>query len=338
MGFRFRSALILTAVLLIVAAGPAFGQAVAPASDGGYSRQRADAVAQPQGPPASQVPFQLTPDQQKAVDQILSFWELYSSRVKRYRCKFTRWEYDSIYGPRDPNVAKTCSDGEIRYEAPDKGMFRVDRLLHYTPQQDGTHQFLAHPGEQGEHWICDGQAIYDYDYINKRLKVQELPPELQGAAIADGPLPFLFGAKAEKIKQRYWVRIISPPEGKQGQEHWLQAFPKTRQDAANFKMVEVILDAKLFLPSAIQVYDRSYDGRSNFSRTVYVFADRKVNERFTAESLNVFSKAFYKPSVPLGWKKVVEKYTAGDTAGRAVAPPERPDRQASGRSLYRLPR
>jgi TIGR03009 family protein len=336
MGFRLRSASILITLVLFVigGGGAAFGQADGSGSDSIYSRQRTLVAAPPRQPVAPQAPFQLTPQQQKAVDQILKFWELYSGRVTRYRCKFTRYEYDSNFGPRDPNMAKTRSDGEIRYQAPDKGLFRVDTLLHYTPQQSGPPKFLARAGERGEHWICDGKAIFDYDYINKRLKVQELPPDMQGAAIADGPLPFLFGAKAEKIKQRYWVRIVAPPPESQGKEHWLQAFPKTRQDAANFKMVEVILDAKLFLPSAIQVYDRSYDGRSNFSRTVYVFADRKVNERFTAESLNMFNKAFYKPSVPLGWKKVVQKFAVGGTANRAVAPPERPDRQASGRPLY----
>jgi hypothetical protein len=47
----------------------------------------------------------------------------------------------------------------------------------------------------------------------------------------------LFGAKAEKIKERYWVRAVHPPQGKEGQEYWIQAYPKRRQDAANFKMV-----------------------------------------------------------------------------------------------------
>jgi TIGR03009 family protein len=321
-------------LFVIGCAGEALGQTDRTGSDSVYSRQRTTVAAPSRQPTAPQAPFQLTPEQRKAVDQILNFWEMYSGRVKRYRCKFTRYEYDSNFGPRDPNTAKTRSDGEIRYEAPDKGLFRVDTILHYTPQQNGQAQFLARAGEKGEHWICDGKSIFDFDYINKRLKVQQLPPNMQGAAIVNGPLPFLFGAKAETIKQRYWVRIVAPPQGNEGKEHWLQAFPKTRQDAANFRMVEVILDAKLFLPSAIQVYDRSYDGRSNFSRTVYVFADRKVNERFTAEALNVFNKAFYKPGVPMGWKRVDEKFPAGGTANRAVAPPERPERQASGRSLF----
>jgi hypothetical protein len=151
-------------------------------------------------------------------------------------------------------------------------------------------------------------------------------------------LPFLFGAKADKIKRRYWVRTIPPPQGKEGQEYWLQAFPKMRNDAANFKLVEVILDAKLFLPSAIQVYDPGYNGRNNFSRLVYVFEDRKVNERFTPEALkNIFTKEFYKPSPPMGWKEVVERYNDGATTVRAQQPPSRSIEQAT-RPSYQHPR
>ena len=46
----------------------------------------------------------------------------------------------------------------------------------------------------------------------KKLKVHPLPKEMQGEAIADGPVPFIFGAKADKMKQRYWIRDVTPKE------------------------------------------------------------------------------------------------------------------------------
>ena len=33
---------------------------------------------------------------------------------------------------------------------------------------------------------------------------------MRGEAIADGPIPFISGAKADKMKQRYWIRDITP--------------------------------------------------------------------------------------------------------------------------------
>ena len=71
---------------------------------------------------------------------------------------------------------------------------------------------------------------------------------MQGKAIVDGPLPFLFGAKADKIKARYWLRVITPSDAKG--EYWLEAWPKSRYDSANFQRVEIILDEKDYLPKA----------------------------------------------------------------------------------------
>ena len=65
------------------------------------------------------------------------------------------------------------------------------------------------------------------------LTESPLPKELQGKDIVDGPLPFLFGAKAEKLKQRYYLRIITPPDV-QGQV-WLEAWPRFLADARNFQ-------------------------------------------------------------------------------------------------------
>jgi TIGR03009 family protein len=324
----------MATVLLVAANGTCLGQANEAAPRTAHGPQRQPAAAASYQPPAPREPFTLTPAEQNAVDQLLKYWEQFSGRVQRYRCKFTRWEYDSSFGPRDRDTARTRSEGEIRYEAPDKGLFRVEKFAYYAPAADGAATYVANPDVHGEHWICNGKEILEYDYKNKHLKVQELPPDMQGSAIADGPLPFLFGAKAEKIKQRYWVRIIPPPQGKQGNEYWIQAYPKRRQDAANFKLVEVILDAKLFLPSAIQVYDRSYNARTNFSRTVYVFDDRKVNERFSAEALNIFKKPFFDPSVPFGWKKVVEKFNGAANVARAAPPPPRPEGRAAQQPLF----
>ena len=54
----------------------------------------------------------------------------------------------------------------------------------------------------GEHWVCDGTSIYEYRTEQKQLVERPIPKEMQGKAIVDGPLPFLFGAEAAKLKQR----------------------------------------------------------------------------------------------------------------------------------------
>ncbi len=126
--------------------------------------------------------------------------------------------------------------------------------------------------------------------------IRKLPPELQGKAITDGPLPFLFGAEAAKLKQRYYIRIL--PNTNQS-EIWLEAYPRFQQDAMNFQRVELILDRQKFLPSAMQIY--SPNGKS---RTVYKFdvANAKINGGFLQNMLSGFGPL----TKPLGWKTINE--------------------------------
>ena len=209
--------------------------------------------------------------------------------------------------------------GTIKYSAPDKGLFKVEKIMHYTPPGAAGEKvtYLEREGESGEHWICDGKSIIEYDHKNKQLIQRELPPHMQGKAIAEGPLPFLFGADAEKIKQRYWIRPLPVPDGVK--EYWLEAFPKTRKDASSYLKVHVIIDQTDFLPKGLVIFDRNFDPRENPARTTFTFAEREVNWSVAFQALKWWEKEFFEPSPPSGWKKVVEKYDAPPDA-QAYAP------------------
>jgi len=237
----------------------------------------------PQPPTAA--PFTLTAHQQAQVDWVLRAWEQRSAGIKTFECSFTRFEYDGVFG--DPNKPRFIDEGRIKFAAPDKGMFQVD-------------------GARAEHWICDGTSIFEYNFQKKQLIQYKLPPELQGKAIADGPLPFLFGAKADKLKQRYFLRLVTPP-GVQGQV-WLEAWPRFQQDAANFKQAQLILTTSDMQPFALQT--NLPNGKS---RTVYRFTDVKVN---TNDLLRFLKGDAFRARTPLGWQKIVEEPPAA-TAARA---------------------
>ena len=179
----------------------------------------------------------LSPQEQAELDQVLTAWEHESDKVKTLTAVFTMWEYDAVFGapaaPGQPPKPKRSCEGEIRFAAPDKGSYEVTK------------------GDQ-ERWMCDGKAIYEFDYKQKKLKEYRLPKELQGKSITNGPLPFVFGAKAESMRQRYLMRIFTPPDEKK--QIWIEAWPRWQQDAANFHHVHVILDQKAMLPIAIRVY------------------------------------------------------------------------------------
>jgi TIGR03009 family protein len=277
-------------------------------------------INQPQAPRPPQG-FELTADQQKWVDQVLGYWEHRSSQVSTFTCRFSRWEYNPHF-VQDPKTPWTEATGEIKYAKPDKALYRTDQIRRYQAPADprGKPQFIVDKNEVGEYFICDGQSTLEFDTRNKEVVERPLPEHMRGAAIADGPLPFLFGAEAAKLKERYWVAPLTPPKDpKTGQfiqgEYWLAVKPKTRQDAENFELVELIIDQQEFLPKAMQIY---LPGGQE--RKVFQFSDRTVNPRWE------FLKGdFSKPRVPLGWKKRVE----GSQAARAEAQANPRVRQAS---------
>lgn len=251
----------------------------------------------------------LAPQAQQALDDLMKAWEKHSSKIERYRCEFERWEYDPIFGPKDPGQPKTYGKGKLLYASPDKGLFKVESLNVWAPpaKPEEEAKWLKRPAEDiGEHWVCDGKRIFEFDARQKKLLERELPPEMHGKAIVDGPLPFLFGAKAAKINARYWLRLITPDDV-QG-EQWIEAVPKQASDARNFKMVHVIIDEKDFLPKAIQVFDPAFHPEKRAIRSVYTFNGREYNWDITLQMLNLFHREFYEPKTPFGWTKVVEPF------------------------------
>ncbi len=244
-------------------------------------------------PQPARAPFLLTPQQRTYLDWVLQAWEQQSSRVKTFECRFVRWEYDPVFG--DADKPKTEDKGELKYAAPDRGSFEIK-------------------GDRPERWVCNGKSIFEYNYAKKQLIEHKLPPELQGKTISNGPLPFLFGAKAAELKERYFMRVVTPADRRDKGEIWLEAYPRHQQDAANFRRAELILKTKDMEPYALQVYD---PGGKN--HTAYRFYDVVVND-----PLQQFFKInpFLAPTPPF-WKKIVEEPPAPQVSRRPAAPTPR---------------
>jgi len=258
-------------------------------------------------------PFpELTPEHKQYLDQLLDYWETNSSKIEVYRCEFQRWVYDQAFlNERDPQsrhlYARTVSTGLIRYVKPDKGMYETENVWKFSglPKQQGDEpQYEKMDESWHEKWICDGQSIFEYKFNDKKLVERPLPPEMRGERIADGPLPFLFGAKAEEMKGRYWIRVITP-EGAKG-EYWLEAFPKRISEAQDMKKVEIILAEEDFLPKAITVYEVNHDVQKNMTRkSTFEFGKREYNWGNLQQAVENLKGNFLKPKTPLGWEKIV---------------------------------
>ena len=232
------------------------------------------------------------------LDQLMAAWEARNATVRTWSCTFHKWEYNA-WSPADTNggqLAFAEITGELKYASPDKGLFRVKESKQWNPEAS---RYEVRSGEFGEHWVCNGESIYEFRHSEKQLRETRLPPEMRGMAISDGPLPFVFGAKAETLKKRYWMRIITPPEVRD--QVWLEALPRFQADAANFSKVELILQARDLMPFAIQLYK---PGGSD--RDVYQF-DPRTN--IIDKGLDLI-RDFAKPMTPFGYKYVLEDLPA----------------------------
>ncbi len=238
-----------------------------------------------QGPPLRnappQAPFVLSPPEAKALENLLTDWEKRNKEIHVLESDFYRWKYDAVFGNGNPPPPEK---GILKFAAPDKGLMKIE----------------AKDPKQSEQWVCDGKSIYHFDYPAKLVTEYVMPPELQGKGIGDGPLPFVFGIEAQKLKQRYFMRIITPRNVQN--EVWLEAYPRYQQQAAEFSRVEVILQisgpTKALLPYAIQVF--SPNGKDH---TVYQLQNPSINPSILRE---VLAGHWWEPSIPYDWKKKTE--------------------------------
>ena len=246
-------------------------------------------------------PFTVTPQQQEELDKLLTEWEAASGKVDLFSCSILRMEYDSTFG--GPDKLRTVSHGNLEYKSPDKGLFQLISSQEYR-QDPATHRWELKDIEPQEYWTCDGKSTYQVDSKQKLVIEDPIPPSMQGKSITDGPLPFVFGAKADALKKRYYMRTITPP-AEANTRVWLEAFPKSQRDAANFAWVELILTKDTKLPVALQIYSPGCDPKTDHnqqSRTMISLDKPSVNS--SLDKLENFLKDFARPN-PIGYKHVL---------------------------------
>lgn len=263
----------------------------------------------------------LTPQELQHLDQVLSFWEKSTADITRFASKFRRWQYNSNdnfvaqlaqqLGMDVRNVHTTVAAGEVKYSAPDQGMFKIEKLLSMTGQAVGKlPEYKEFPNRFGEWWVCDGKYVYEYDRNEKRCTKHELPPDMKGSAILDSPMPFVFGVNAEKMKARYWMRMKPSPNN---DLFVIEVHPKFQADAVNYDHVEVYLDRQQFLPTMVVKYNTEHVDEPDQvfvdNREVFEFTDREKNSSLLQRiNETVWRKEFLPVDIPNDWKMVEVPY------------------------------
>ena len=285
-------------------------QAAQPMNSG--AAQAGNLQQTPVPPPTQPAWAPLAPEMQTYIEQLLLHWEQTSSGVEVYECEFSRWEKDTAYFDlRDVNnelYAHTISSGKIRYSAPDKGMYEVSQKWRVSgpPPEAGAqppYEIAVDPNgnNETEKWICDGAAIYQFDAQTKRLYETELPAEARGEGLKNSPLPFVFGAKAQDMLDRFWIRDVTP-DAAAAEYRYIEVWPKRAQDAQSYQKVEIIFTVSPFLPEGLVMYPPNYDPKTRPATMVFEFKNRVINGGLA--QVQNFLGNFVRPATPFGWERI----------------------------------
>jgi TIGR03009 family protein len=250
--------------------------------------------------PLAGAPFILSNAEQAEMDQLLAAWEQQSNGTKRLEAKFLRWHYDPLAAPA--GVHATWAEGSIKYGAPDMGLFRVDQLKFFSGIVEGKPTYKSVEGQFGEHWVCNGKELLEFDHSAKECRIQQLPPEMQGKDILESPLPFVFNLNAARIQERYWVRRIAAP----GDIFVIEAHPKRQADRAQYRFVRVVIDNKTFLPKALLLYGPNFDPTTAAAFDHYEFSDVKRNT--VMQNMAAWGAMFINERPPADWKVIRDMF------------------------------
>jgi len=284
-------------------------KALPPAQNAGGPAGPALPGKQPAGPPMAKpmgVPFILTDEEQAVLDLVLRRWQTDSAMINNLHCDIEVWENNPVF------KKKTHTMGELKYEKPDKGMY------HIKFDASGPKPV---PSQAGPHWVCNGKSIFEFRYADKVLIENRLPPSIQGEALVHSPLPFLFGAQAEELKKRYFMKDTTLPAEREKGQIWLLAFPKYQADAANFIKAELILTSPtvngkpMLLPYGMKMYLPNDQSDSS-----HVFKNYKINSGKTIGE-RVFGDIWSPKKPASDWELRVEEAPAEPSE---TASPEKP--------------
>jgi TIGR03009 family protein len=250
-------------------------------------------------PPNRIVPFFLAPQEQQELDEFLIRWEKYSLGIKRYDVDFTMFLYDETMMGSIPGKPYKTTFGYFKYIAkPLRFVYHVEG--EWVGDKKVERDEKKNPNIFAEKIIIDEKSVFKYEFNAKKVLQVNVPPELVGKGIADSPLPLIFGAKADEMKKRFSMKIVTSEQYKSSQI-WLQAKPLQIEDQQEFSQIEIRLDKESLRAIALKKED--INGKAF---TVYTLLTPIINGRLTSFLEDI--RKWFTPAVPDGWTHEVNDW------------------------------
>ncbi len=158
-----------------------------------------------------------TPASDPRLDQLLARWEKELRAVKQSMAAEVRCaRKEAVFG-------KTrLSTGWIKFMRPD--LARMD----LTDTENAARY---------DRWICTGSHVYNFAPTEKTIYVYSLEQSQKGQMPDEGPLQFLSDMNAQKMKQRYGLKISKVDAN----YTYLDVFPKFAKDMQDFSYARLVI-------------------------------------------------------------------------------------------------
>lgn len=235
-------------------------------TQGGYvaNQQAQSAIVDP---PENYNP---TKEELAKLDEFLIRWEEHGKKIKRVACNVHMREYDEALR-KDSSRPVVHTWGEFKFITPNKLSYHVSGEFDYT---DANPEGVWKEAQNEWKVVLDGKSLTQYDFKNKKAIVYQIPEDEQDLDLTmdNGQFPLFFVAKADTLKSRFYLRIVTPKH-RQKSEVWIDAYPRYYRDAQQFQSITVLLNLKDLQPSYMR-----RTGANGKSRTDLAFENVAVNK------------------------------------------------------------
>jgi hypothetical protein len=195
------------------------------------------------------------------VDSFLEKWEQASRDIQTLDTYLTIYHYDFVFYGDQPKISEgqfyTEASGVGRYDDPDSDeviIWNEDQILLLSPSKLTCKRFSKADIQS----ILKSKSIYSLWGVELFPWMPVQPQEF---------LPLIVDIDSERIRNRFAFSL-----SKAGKDFLVRASPKLDDDKTRFSMIEVIVNEKTYLTSAIQLH--SPNGRV---KTAYVMNRTKIN-------------------------------------------------------------
>lgn len=243
--------------------------------------------------------FAMSKDEEAMLDQFLLRWEDFGRHIKRVACDVQVMEQDGGLFLQNKSGQKTPIShtyGKFRFIAPNKLLYHVVGEFLYQPgaSSDEAAKKEYKKGSGELKFVCDGKSWAEYDFKKRVVNVYPIPEEEWNQDLSmDGPFPLFFIANARNLKNRFYMRIVTPQNYRDSQV-WIEAFPRLAADAGSFQRIIIILNLADLQPTYMRKFHINGKSYSELS-----FREIEINKGFW----NIDAK------VDFGWEKQVKAET-----------------------------